>query len=62
MPPTELSKARRRIKQLEQCLSDVQDWMFERFVELNGRGADRDDNPDYQELKRLKNRINRTVR
>ena len=58
--PSELSKAKRRIRQLEKCLAWVRRWCFGQLVDLNGRGADNDDNVNYREVRRLQNRLNRT--
>lgn len=59
---TELAKANRRVKQLEKCLSEVIDLLFDRAVELNARGADNEECPEYRLIKQIKSRIDRTLR
>jgi hypothetical protein len=58
---SELTKAKRRIKRLETCLRDVLRWISDEGIELNGRGADNDDNAQYVALCRLNRRIRRTI-
>ena len=54
---TELTKSKRRVKQLESCLRDVLRWIFDEDIELNARGADNKDNSQYVALCRLNRRI-----
>ncbi len=58
---SELSKAKRRIRQLEKCLENVAQLLFERAVELNAAGRDERDNPEYRFLRSIMARINRTM-
>ena len=57
---SELSKAKRHIRQLEKCLEDIQRILFERAVEINSTGRDGEQNPEYQLLQHINRRINRT--
>jgi hypothetical protein len=58
---SKLTKANRRIKRLEKCLHDVQRWISDEMIDLNGRGADNKDNSQYVSLCRLRIRVNRTI-
>jgi hypothetical protein len=58
----ERAKLNRRVKQLENCLRDVQRWISEQDIEFNSRGADNDDNENYRALCALNNRIRRTLK
>jgi hypothetical protein len=58
---TPLTKANRRIKQLERCLRDVLSWCSNRDIDLNARGADRRDCEEYSELMRLRRRVWQTL-
>lgn len=43
----------RALRRAQQIIDDADDWRFARDVELNGMGADTNDNNDYVELRRL---------
>jgi hypothetical protein len=58
---TELAQARRRIRQLEKCLRDLSALLYERAVELNAAGLDREDRPEYRLIVRIHSRIERTL-
>jgi hypothetical protein len=51
---SELTKAKRRVKRLENCLRDVLRWISDEEIELNGRAADNDDNAQYVALCRAR--------
>jgi hypothetical protein len=53
---------KRRLKRLEKCLNDIDRMVWARGVELNGHGADNDDNPEWRALCGVLNRIRRTTR
>ncbi len=54
-------QAQRRVRTLERCLDNADQWRFNQFCELNARGADRNDNPDYCELKKLQRILNKAT-
>jgi hypothetical protein len=58
----ERRQLKRRVKQLEKCLKDIDRMVWVRGVELNGHGADNDDNPEWRALCGVLNRIRRTTR
>ncbi len=58
---TELSKSRRKIRRLEDCLRDVLRWCSDQEIELNAAGADNDECAAYQAMKRLRRRVWRTL-
>ena len=57
----ERAKLKRRVRQLENCLLDVKRWTFHRLTDLNGQGADNEDNENFRELWKLRNRVARTL-
>ncbi len=57
----ELSRAKRRVRQLEQCLRDVVALLFARAVDLNAAGRDDEDNPEYRSIQRIHARIRRIL-
>lgn len=59
---TEQTKLRRRVKQLERCLQDVQRMAFYRGVEIYDTGRDRNGNPEWDTLCRMTARIRRTLK
>lgn len=58
---SELTKAKRRIKQLEKCLQAVLDLAFERGYDLNAVGKDTYANEEFRFLTEVSHRINRTL-
>ena len=59
---TELTKAKRRIRQLENCLQAVLLWCSDQEIELTAHGADNAESYAYRELCRLTRRIERTTK
>ena len=58
---SDLSRVRRRIRQLEKCLRDVADLLFDRAIELNAAGRDNQENAEYRAIQKINNRIKRTL-
>ncbi|HUJ08547.1 MAG TPA: hypothetical protein VL171_00835 [Verrucomicrobiae bacterium] len=51
-----------RVRQLENCLLDLQRWVRDRLTEANEHGADDPrENPEIKELERLHRGVNRTL-
>ena len=59
---TELTHTKRRIRALEKCLRAASAMLYERAVELNAAGTDREDRSEYRLIMRIHSRIERTLR
>ncbi len=57
---TALTRLRRRLRQAEKCLDDVQDILAENYVDLRGYGADEPGNAEYDLNEKITARIYRT--
>lgn len=51
----------RRIRQLENCLRDVNRWISDRSNDLRACGRIDGDNPDLRHLRQLQTRVHRTI-
>jgi hypothetical protein len=58
---TELTQTKRRVRALEKCLRAVSAMLYERAVELNAAGTDREDRLEYHLIVRIHSRIERTL-
>jgi hypothetical protein len=54
-------KAEAQARKLSRIRDKADNWQFNQFVELNSRGADRNENPDYRELKKLQRILNKPL-